>query len=117
VASAVSLVLADRAQPERPVRLLAADDPGRTSRNREGAPRIGSTTVEDRSVTMTAQQPEDRGEAFAEQQQEDLHVVDDDALTDSTTTDNRRLDADPAESGPVPTEDVQARTGSPADDR
>ncbi|MGX5359437.1 hypothetical protein [Kocuria sp. KH4] len=66
---------------------------------------------------MTAQQPEDRGEAFAEQQQEDLHVVDDDALTDSTTTDNRRLDADPAESGPVPTEDVQARTGSPADDR
>ncbi|MGQ1840074.1 MarR family winged helix-turn-helix transcriptional regulator [Kocuria turfanensis] len=107
----------DRAELERLLRLLAADDPGCTPRNREGTPRIGSTTVEERSVTMTAQQPEDRGEAFAEQQQEDLHVVDDDALTDATTADNRRLDADPAEGGPVPTEDVQARTGSPADNQ
>ncbi|MUN62652.1 MarR family transcriptional regulator [Kocuria sediminis] len=107
----------DRAELERLLRLLAADEPGCTPRNREGTPRIGSTTVQERSVTMTAQQPEDRGEAFAEQQQEDLHVVDDDALTDSTTADNRRIDADPAEGGPVPTEDVQARTGPPADNQ
>jgi hypothetical protein len=64
---------------------------------------------------MTAQQPEDRGEAFAELQQEDLSVRDDDTLTDVTTVDNQRLDADPAEDGPVPTEDVQAEPGSPSD--
>ncbi|MGQ1797274.1 MarR family winged helix-turn-helix transcriptional regulator [Kocuria oceani] len=107
----------DRAELERLLRLLAADDPGCAPRNPEGTPRIESTTVEERNVTMTAQQPEDRGEAFAEQQQEDLQVVDDDTLTDSTTADNRRLDADPAEGGPVPAEDVQARTGSPADNQ
>lgn len=66
---------------------------------------------------MTAQQPEDRGEAFAELQQEDLSIRDDDTLTDVTTVDNQRLDADPAEDGPVPAEDVQAETGSPADNQ
>lgn len=66
---------------------------------------------------MTAEQPEDRGEAYAEQQQEDLSIRDDDALTDRTTVDNHRLDADPAEGGPVPAEDVQAETGSPADNQ
>jgi hypothetical protein len=65
---------------------------------------------------MTAQQPEDRGEAFAELQQEDLSIRDDDTLTDVTTVDNQRLDAGPAEDGPVPAEDVQGETGSPSDD-
>lgn len=66
---------------------------------------------------MTAEQPEDRGEAYAEQHQEDLSIRDDDTLTDRTTVDNHRLDADPAEDGPVPAEDVQAETGSPADNQ
>lgn len=66
---------------------------------------------------MTTQQPEDRGEAFAEQEQEGLSIRDDDSLTDHTTVDNRRLDTDAAEGAPVPTGDVQAETGSPADDQ
>lgn len=66
---------------------------------------------------MTAEQPEDRGETYAEQQQEDLSIRDEDTLTDHTTVDNRRFDADPATGGPVPDEDVQAETGAPADNQ
>lgn len=66
---------------------------------------------------MTAQQPEDRGEAFAERQQEDLSVRDEDTLTDHTSLDNQRVDTDAAEGTAVPAEDVQAQTGSPEDNR